>query len=73
MSVPPPQCPMNGTRLQYKKGTHGNVFTTEDLHETEEHMPLDGSGQGIQVLRMIGMRMAGGTCVICGDVRENSP
>jgi hypothetical protein len=63
---------MEITDLQGEKKTHDNIFTTEDLHETKEHMSLDSSGERIQVLGVIGMRIARGAYVKCEDVRENS-
>ena len=38
---------VKGTDPQRKEQTHDSVFTAENLHEAEEHMPLDGSGKRI--------------------------
>ena len=49
---------VENTDLQNEEEAHGNVFATEDLHEAKEHVLLEGSGKGVQVLRMVEIRNA---------------
>ena len=58
--------------LQDKEEAHSNVLATEDLHETKEHVPLNDSRKGIQMLRMIKIGISGVAYIWCGYVRGNS-
>lgn len=47
ISAPSHRYSVEITDPERKEQTHGNVLATEDLHETKEHMPLDGSRKRI--------------------------
>ena len=48
--------------LQNKEETHSNIFAPEDLQDTEEDIPLESSGKGVQVLGMLAIRVTGSVC-----------